>query len=192
MIPEERCEACKGKGTNWGVPCPLCDGSGLEPNFVQDSFEQHGEPTEKPKFKVDFGKVANEEPKIYMDMTGAGFIDKDGNKIPFGSDLHINPSDVTKHNESIDLAGYKGEVTFTTQFKKDTADTIHAFADALREFMKKEETYRTPMRYLMTWDIDKLLDLYNDYKDLFDNFGDSEYLVYLKEIKKVLKAKTKK
>lgn len=202
MFPEDKmfeCSNCEGTGFlpfPAGMSCYMCEGKGKvgeeEVNFVQGSFEQHGDPVEEPKHPVDFGQVNKDAPKMYMDMTGVGFIDKDGKKIPFGSEVHINLSDVIEHNEPINL-GYKGEVTLNTPFKKD--DDEFASKGIFEDFMdgvKAAETGRTPIRFLMIQEVDELLDLYNDYKQLYDMFKDKEHLEYMNGIKKVLKAKTKK
>lgn len=194
MIPEEACTKCGGSGSSSaGITCMFCDGTGVEvPNFVQDSFEQHGDPEEKPKHPVDFGQVNKDAPMMYLDTTGVGFIDKDGKKIPFGPNMHVNYSDVVDHNKAINLK-YEGEVTLNTPLKKDDDDfkSKGIFGDFM-DGVKAAETGRTPIRFLMIQEVDKLLDLYNDYKQLYDMFQDKEHLEYMNGIKKVLKAKTKK
>jgi len=178
MAFEEKCTFCDGSGSNsvLGTSCMYCDGTGLEaPDFVQDSFEQHGEPVEKPT--------------VFMDKEGISFLDKEGNKIPFIETVHIDP---TKEEQEPSLKlGYKGEVTIEVPIQKDEFASKGIFGDFM-DGIEAAETGRTPIRFLMIQEVNELLDLFNDYKQLYELFGDKEYLEYMAGIKKVLKAKTKK
>jgi hypothetical protein len=199
MNEEVKCGLCDGSGMSvWsmaGYPCLQCNGTGVvaegEVNFVQDSFEQNG-PPEEPKFKVDFKGVDTGIPSVYLDTTGMGIIDKDGNKTPFTGISHNNASEEATDNEPINLS-YTGEITINTPLKKD--DDEFKSKGIFEDFMdgvKAAETGRTPIRFLMIQEVDELLDLYNDYRQLYEMFQDKEYLEYMDGIKKVLKAKTKK
>jgi len=158
MVPEEACKTCGGSGSSSaGLTCMFCDGTGVEvPNFVQDSFEQHGNP-EKP---------------------GKDVLDK---IIKLGEvKLGINgEEEQTVFDVTINL---KGDADFKSK---------GIFGDFM-DGVKAAETGRTPIRFLMIQEVDELLDLYNDYKQLYDMFQDKEHLEYMNGIKKVLKAKTKK
>ena len=194
MIPEERCEACRGKGTHWGVPCPLCDGTGVyTPNFVQDSFEQHGEaPQQAGSLDNLKDGTSKKDLKVYMDMDGIGFINKEGKKVPFIKAVEANTNEEGEEEEEPVLKlGYKGEVTIEVPVQKDEFASKGIFGDFM-DGIEASETGRTPIRFLMVQTVDELLDLFNDYKQLYDLFGDKEYLEYMNGIKKVLKAKTKK
>jgi len=180
MAFEEKCTFCDGSGSNsvLGTSCMYCEGTGLEaPNFVQDSFEQHGEPDKKPTVSID--------------KDGISFLDKEGNKIPFMKAIHINPGEEEEEKEPLLKLGYSGEVTIEVPVEKDEFASKGIFGDFM-DGIKAAETGRTPIRFLMIQEVDELLDLYNDYRQLYELFGDQEYLEYMTGIKKVLKAKTKK
>ena len=183
---EEQCVFCNGSGSNsvLGTSCMYCEGTGLEGfSYVQDSFEQQGPP------QVAFGNVGNDVPTVHIDKDGVSFMDKDGNKIPFIKAVEANTSE--EEQEPIIKLGYSGEVTIEVPVAKDEFASKGIFEDFM-DGVKAAETGRTPIRFLMIQEVDELLDLYNDYKQLYDLFGDKEYLEYMNGIKKVLKAKTKK
>jgi len=185
MVPENEmfeCSNCEGSGFlpfPADMPCYVCEGTGRveeeEVNFVQGSFEQHGEP--------------DKEPTVFMEMDGISFLDKEGNKIPFVKAVHIDPDE--EEQEPVLKLGYSGEVTIEVPVPKDEFASKGIFGDFM-DGIEAAETGRTPIRFLMILEVNELLDLYNDYKQLYELFGDKEYLEYMAGIKKVLKAKTKK
>jgi len=182
---------CDGSGAVLGNSCIWCEGTGELVDHIQDSFEQHGPPEKKPKFKVDFKGVDTGIPKVGLDSTGWWMIDKNGKKIMMGETLSTGITPTEEEKEvTIDVSGFTAELDLVINtaeaMAKNPFDGV--IGDIVKETVAKIE--RIAMRHLMIWEVDKLLDLYNDYKDLHTAFGDKEYSDYMKEILKVLKAKT--
>jgi len=176
MADEEKCTFCDGSGSNsvLGTSCMYCGGTGLEGGgeLVKDIADEL-DGIIKLDSTEDFS-----DPHIKIDMNGISFKDKEGN--------WSDPTKPFTEFESITINHSNGQ---TTKGGKGVLKPMGLFDDFM-EAIEAEETGRPIVKHLLVWSVDELLDLHNDYKQLYDLFKDEEYLLYMKDVKKVLKAKT--